>query len=101
MECKRQAEQVGSELDHRRHGAYAERIPPTADSSSAIPVVDDPNQPGVLLGIVERCKSSQIAAGRDIDTVMIGAFTDEPGQYFAQVTFHGSDWTEDRPGQDD
>lgn len=81
---------------------YAERIPPDdASGSTALPTDDDPNRPGVLLGIVERAKGSPLAAGREIDTVLIGAFTDEPGHFFVQVTFEGSDWNEDRPEQDD
>lgn len=78
---------------------YREPIPPDAGSNVASD--DDPNQPGVLLGIVERAKGSNIAAGRDIDTVMIGAFTGQPGRFFVQVCFHGSDWTDDRPNEDD
>lgn len=81
---------------------HFEQIPPPPDpGSTAAPSDEDPNRPGVLLEIVQRAKEAQIAAGRDIDTVMIGALTDEPGRFFAQVTFHGSDWTQDRPGQDD
>ncbi len=83
---------------------YAEEIPPVQDTGSgpAVPPDDaDPNQPGVLLGIVQRAKGSSLAGGRDIDTVLIGAFTDRPGHYFAQITFHGSDWREDAPEQDD
>ena len=58
---------------------------------------DDPNQPGVLLGVVERAKASGVAAGRAIDTVLIGARTGRPGVFGVQVTFIGSDWTPDRP----
>ena len=75
---------------------YAERVPPdqAQDGTSS---EQDPNQPGVLLGVVERAKASDIAGGRNIDTVLIGAFTDEPGRFFIQVTFEGSAWRDDRP----
>lgn len=79
---------------------YREPVPPD-QGSGAVASDDDPNQPGVLLGIVERAKGSNIAAGRDIDTVMIGAFTGQSGHFFVQVCFHGSDWRDDRPDQDD
>jgi hypothetical protein len=80
---------------------YAERIPPDEAQGSAELAVstDDPNQPGVLEGIIQRAKGSGIAAGRPIHEVLIGAFTDEPGHFFAQVTFQGARW-EDRPPRD-
>lgn len=62
---------------------------------------DDPNQPGVLLGIIERAKGSQIAGGRQIDTVLIGARTGQPGIFGVQVTFIGSAWSTDRPSDED
>jgi len=76
---------------------YHERIPPNQALGGGGPAADDPNQPGVLLGIVQRAKASQVAAGRNIDTVLIGAFTKSPGRFFAQVTFEGAAWSEDRP----
>lgn len=74
---------------------YAERIPPD------VPEEEDPNQPGVLLGIVQRARETRVAGGRDIDTVLIGAFTNESGRFFVQVTFEDADWREDRPGEED
>jgi hypothetical protein len=80
---------------------YRERIPPHAGSGSTpAPAVDDPNQPGVLAGIIERAKDSQIAGGRPIHEVMIGAVTGQPGVFFAQVTFVGTPWS-DLPDDDD
>lgn len=75
---------------------YAERIPPDPGT-----VEPDPNQPGVLLGIVQRAKESRIAAGRPISEVLLGAFTNEPGQFFAQVSFVGSDWQDEPPDRPD
>jgi len=80
---------------------YSEPIPPEQGSGGANLIADDPNQPGVLLGIVQRAKGAQIASGRDIDSVLIGAVTGESGHYFVQVTFVGSVWNTERPGQDD
>ena len=81
---------------------YAERIPPEAGSGGDIVSDDeDPNQPGVLLAVVRRAKESQLAAGRDIDTVLIGAVTNESGQFYVQVTFEGADWQDVRPGEED
>lgn len=74
---------------------YHERIPRSHSAGGGR--ADDPNQPGVLLGIVQRAKESDIAAGRNIDTVLIGAFTKKAGRFFAQVTFEGAAWSEDRP----
>jgi hypothetical protein len=81
---------------------YAERIPPEEGSGDgSLTEDDDPNQPGVLLGIVRRAKRSELAAGRDIDTVLIGALTNEPAFFYAQVTFEGADWQHVRPGEED
>ena len=77
---------------------YHEEIPPAATSETVQPSDEDPNRPGVLVGIIQRAKGSTIADGRNIDTVLIGAFTDRPGHFFAQVTFEGARWTTDRPG---
>ena len=74
---------------------YRERIPgPLAQDP------DDPNKPGVLLGIIERATESGIAAGRAIDTVLVGLRTGKPGVFGVQVTFIGSAWSPDRPGDD-
>jgi hypothetical protein len=73
---------------------YHETIPPEQV------VEPDPNQPGVLAGIVQRAKDSSIADNREIDTVLLGAFTDEPGHFYVQVTFVGSTWM-DHPEADD
>jgi hypothetical protein len=75
---------------------YAEKVPPDQTQGDTTQP-QDPNKPGVLLGVVERAKDSDIAAGRNIDTVLIGAFTDEPERFFVQVTFEGSEWSTDRP----
>jgi hypothetical protein len=80
---------------------YAEKIPPNQGSGSS---QDDPNRPGVLLGIVERAKEHVNAGGRGIDTVLIGAFTDKPGRFFCQCTWVGADWQGSPPddeGDDD
>ena len=78
---------------------YRERIPPPA-SANVTPDPDDPNQPGVLAGIIERAKGSQVAGGRPIHEVMIGAKTGDPGVFFVQVTFVDTPWT-DIPDADD
>jgi hypothetical protein len=83
---------------------YAEKIPPDpSDQASDLVANDepDPNQPGVLLGILERARDSGLAAGRPIHEILIGAFTDEPGRFFAQVTFVGAHWRDDVPPDDD
>ena len=81
---------------------YSEMIPPDDGSGGfVVPDDDDPNQPGVLLGIVQRARETRDAGSRDIDTVLIGAFTNDPGRFFVQVTFEGADWREDRPGEED
>ena len=75
---------------------YKERIPgPLAQDPP------DPNQPGVLLGIIERATESGIAAGREIDTVLVGLRTGQPGVFGVQVTFIGSAWSTDHPGPAD
>ena len=61
---------------------YAEEIVPPAQIG-----LEDPNQPGVLLKIVENAKASPVASGRPIDTILIGARTGEPGRFYVQVTF--------------
>lgn len=78
---------------------YAERVPPE-QAQGGTSSEQDPNQPGVLLGVVERAKASDIAGGRNIDTVLIGAITDEPDTYFVQITFEGSEWKDTRPKHD-
>jgi hypothetical protein len=78
---------------------YAEKVPP--DQAQGGGHEQDPNQPGVLLGVVERAKASDLAAGRNIDCVLIGAVTDEPERFFVQVTFEGSEWRDDRPKHND
>lgn len=75
---------------------YAEMIPPDQAANQD----PDPNQPGVLLGIVERARGSGIAAERPIHELMLGAFTGESGKFFAQVTFVGADWTDEVPAED-
>jgi hypothetical protein len=81
---------------------FHERIPPEEGSGDgSIGEDDDPNQPGVLLGIVQRAKRSDLAAGRNIDTVLIGALTNEPGFFYVQVTFEGAEWQHVRPGEED
>jgi hypothetical protein len=52
-------------------------------------------QPGILLGIIQRAK--QANPGRAIDTVLTGVRSDAPGIFYVQVTFVGSDWTNDPP----
>jgi hypothetical protein len=74
---------------------YKEKIPPDQVTS------DDPNQPGVLFDIVSRAKGSTEFGGRLIDHVLIGAFTDEPGRFYCQVTFVDSEWVSDGPPPDD
>ena len=79
---------------------HKERIPPQA-GSGVTPASDDPNQPGVLAGIIERAKASQVAEGRPIDCVLIGAKTGEPGVFYAQVTFAGDPWSDAPDDNDD
>lgn len=81
---------------------YAERIPPEPGQLGAVIGVDeDANQPGVLLGVVQRAKAAQTDSDRKIDTLTIGSVTNEEGIYFIQVTFEDSDWRHVRPGDDD
>jgi hypothetical protein len=81
---------------------YHERIPPEERSGDpSITEDEDPNQPGILLGIVRRAKKSELAAGRNIDTVLVGALTNEPGFFYVQVTFEGAEWQHVRPGEED
>ena len=49
-------------------------------------------QPGVLLGIIQRAR--QAHPDRAIDTVLTGVSS---GTFFVQVTFVGSDWSNDPP----
>ena len=75
---------------------YAEKIPPSQGQASQ----SDPNQPGVLLGIIERAKESVQAGGRAIDTVLIGAFTNKPNRFFCQCTWVDAEW-QDAPPDDE
>ena len=72
---------------------YAEKIPPDLPADQE----PDPNVPGVLAGIVDRAKRSKQAAGRPVHEILLGAFTDEPGRFFVQVTFVGADWQDEIP----
>ncbi|HYH92042.1 MAG TPA: hypothetical protein VD763_02695 [Candidatus Saccharimonadales bacterium] len=67
--------------------------------SEAIPVdqAPDPNQPGVLHQIILNAKKWDGDRRRPIDTVLIGALTDQPGHFYVQVTFVGSAWTSEPP----
>lgn len=78
---------------------YHEAIPPGASlNQGPDPSQEpDPNRPGVLLGIVQRAKESGLAGGRAVDTLLVGAVTDEPGRFFAQVTFVGTEWRDEVP----
>ena len=76
---------------------YFEAIPPDAAWGEE----PDPNQPGVLVGIIERAKASGVAGGRPIDTLLLGAVTNEPGRFFAQVTFVGARWRNEVPTTED
>jgi hypothetical protein len=49
--------------------------------------LEDWNQPGVLLRIIENAKASPVANGRPIDTILVGARTGEPGRFYVQVSF--------------
>jgi hypothetical protein len=73
---------------------YAERIPPGEGSGAS---QGNPNHPGVLLGIIARAREHADAGGRGIDTVMIGEFTNKPGQFFCQCTWVGADWQDSPP----
>lgn len=48
---------------------------------------------GVLLGVVQRAR--QAHPGRAIDTVLTGVDPANPGTFYVQVTFVGSDWKND------
>ena len=61
---------------------YAEEIVPPAQIG-----LEDWNQPGVLLKIVENAKASPVASGRPIDTILVGARSGEPGRFYVQVSF--------------
>ncbi|HUP53930.1 MAG TPA: hypothetical protein VM408_00360 [Methylomirabilota bacterium] len=77
---------------------YHEEIPrPHVASDPAQAAPPDPNQPGVLLGIIERARESR-PSGAAIDSVLIGAFTNRSNRFFAQVTFEDSTWNAARPG---
>ena len=65
---------------------YVEEIPPGPP---------DPNQPGVLHGIIQRATDEH--PDRTIDTVLIGALTGSPGVFYVQVTFTDSVWTAGPP----
>ena len=82
---------------------YAEKVPPDSNVASPLAPAEepDPNQPGVLAGMIQRAKDSPLAAGRTVHEVMIGAFTGQPGTFFVQVTFQGADWSSDRPTDED
>jgi len=92
-------------VQHGREGAAHERLgdyhPQWTTDLYAEEIGDgsaDPNQPGVLLGIISRATASSQANGRAIDTVLIGAVTGEKGKFYVQVTFVGSTWSDQPPG---
>ena len=69
------------------------------DAAVAAAASADPNQPGVLAGVIGRAKSSRSEGrSRKVDGVLIGAFTGKNNHFFVQVTFEDSVWTTDRPG---
>ena len=69
------------------------------DAALAAAASADPNQPGVLAGVVGRAKRSRLEGrSRRVDGVLIGAFTGKKNHFFVQVTFEDSAWTTDRPG---
>jgi hypothetical protein len=72
---------------------YAEKIPPDGASDEE----PDPNQPGVLHGIVVRAKRPNTDNKEPISEVLLGAFTNQPGRFFAQVTFDGTVWQNEPP----
>jgi hypothetical protein len=72
---------AGYEVDETED-LYSEVVPVTPQLG-----LEDPNQPGVLLRIIENAKQSAEANGRPIDKVMICARTGLPGQFYVQVTF--------------
>ncbi len=66
-----------------------------------IPSSPDPNVPGVLLEIIQNATTSDVAAGRPIDHVLVGMKTGAPGVLYVQVSFIGSDWRDHPPRDDD
>jgi hypothetical protein len=95
------AVQHGREADaHERLGDYHPQWTTDLYSEEIGDGSNDPNQPGVLLGIIGRATASSEANGRAIDTVLIGAITGEKGRFYVQVTFVGSTWTADPPAPD-
>lgn len=69
------------------------------DAAAATAASADPNQPGVLAGVVGRAKQSRTAErSRKVDGVLIGSITGRKNHFFVQVTFEDSVWTTDRPG---
>jgi hypothetical protein len=72
---------AGYEVDETED-LYSEEIPIEPQIG-----IEDPNQPGALLRIIENAKQSPEANGRPIDTVMICARTGMPGHFYVQVTF--------------
>ena len=69
----REAEAHDASATYTRSGRTTCTARRSADGSA------DPNQPGVLLGIIEHATASSEANGRAIDTVLIGQRTGEPG----------------------
>ena len=61
----------------------------TREEVTVTPVIgiEDPNQPGVLLRIIENAKASPVANGRPIERVLVGMRTGKPGSLYIQVTF--------------
>ena len=72
---------------------YHERIPQDRGSGGSQDVL---NQAGVLLGIVERARQS-VGGDRSIDTVLVGAFTTDPGRFFCQCTWSDATWESEPP----
>ena len=72
---------------------YHERIPQVRGSGGSQDVL---NQAGVLLGIIERAKQS-VNDNRKIDTVLVGAFTTDPGRFFCQCTWTDATWESQPP----
>lgn len=61
---------------------YFEPVPSAQDNDA-----NDPNHPGALVTILRNARDSQIAAGRPIHEILIGAVTNSPGDFYVQVTF--------------
>ena len=72
---------AGYEVDETED-LYTEEVPITPTIG-----IEDPNQPGVLLRIIENAKASHEANGRPIDRVLVGMRTGMPGHIYIQVTF--------------